>query len=207
MKKKWLVAAALAAAASMSAAHADSSGAFVQGSAGQARNSGHGEFAYGITGGYRWTVAPSFYLGLEGGYQDLGNRKFSGGYAYQFADMTGASHSISTSYRSKAATKALLLGANAKWDMTDNFFVLMRAGVARYRLKASVTAYGTFDGDYDKDHFTRSTYSTRYYAGVGAGYHLTPQLDLQITYDHFAPRFNHTTVGTNLWAASMEYRF
>ena len=209
-KLSLLAATTLVALSVTSIAHADSSGAFVQAGAGRATESGNGRFSYTISGGYRWALSPSFALGVEGGYADLGH--ISNGYSesFGFADGSG-NHTYSMSGRIRTNTKAALLGANAKWDINDTYYLMLRGGYGRYRVHASTTSYLTIDGTSSHGNFRSSYNENGYYAGAGFGMHVLPHLDLQVTYDHYAPRYSrygyHRTESINAWNAGVEYRF
>lgn len=213
-KLSMLAATAVIAAVSTTTAHADNSGAFVQAGAGRATiaggGTGSGKFSYGVSGGYRWALSPTFALGAEGGYVDLGHRGGTFTFSQNFTDMAGP-HSGTISERDRGSIKAVTLGVNAKWDMSETYFLMLRGGVARYRIQSTAMAYATFDGVSSVSGSSTSFNSTRYYAGAGFGIHLTPQLDLQVTYDHYAPRYStygyHFSPSLNSWAASAEYRF
>ncbi|WP_291782043.1 outer membrane beta-barrel protein [Luteibacter sp.] len=208
MKKLSLLAAtAIAALVSISIAHADNSGVFVQADAGRTTvSTSNGKFSFGVSGGYRWAVAPSFALGVEAGYVDLGHRSNTYNYSLNYGP-----HSLSGTSRNRGSVKAATLGVNAKWDMSETYFLMLRGGIARYRLNNTTKSYSVSDGVSYSDSDSDIHNSTRYYVGAGFGMHLMPNLDLQVTYDHYAPRYStygyHLSPKLNSWSAGVEYRF
>ena len=197
--RNTLLATALAATAlfALPIAHAADSGVFINGNIGQSNlNKGaydDSDTGYAANIGYRWALAPNFLLGVEGGYTDLG--------------------SVSPSSGSPALGDAKIsgwnVGANAHFNLTDNWYLSGRAGLFRANLKGgyvnSVTpdlngnpVYGITQVDDN---------SNKWYAGAGFGYDFSNNVSVGLNYDYYKASRNGFNVNPHMVSVSGEYRF
>lgn len=203
--KSFATAVVLISGLAVSAVHAQGNGAFMRLGIGKASNDGINQASANIYGGYRWALNPKFALGLEAGYTDLGGRKerYGNDYGWPY---------YGTETRTDQSGKALTLGLNARWDITEKFYVEAHGGYARYRYRDQgrdylYTPFNTYASKW------RSTlYSTGYYAGLGVGYNITPRASVLVTYDRFNPKYwdgitSTTRMNMDIWGAALELRF
>jgi opacity protein-like surface antigen len=198
--KNTLLAIALATAGlvALPVAHAaDSSGFFINGNIGQS-NLSKGAYDDSDTGyaaniGYRWAVAPSVLIGVEGGYTDLGSIAPKSSYGFLGnAKITGWN-----------------VGANAHFNLTDNWYLSGRAGLFRANLTGGYvnsTGIGP-DGTpiYGVTHIDDS--SNKWYAGAGFGYDFNNNFSVGLNYDYYKAAKNGFSVNPDLVSVSGEYRF
>jgi OOP family OmpA-OmpF porin len=214
MNKYFLSVAAvvtLAAAPFVAQASEDNgTGAFIGASVGRAsfKNTGFNhthDTAPSLFGGYRWGLSDSFAIGVEGGYVDLGN----------LTDHYNDTNSFSTSNeKDKLESKALLVGANAKWMLPAGFSLTGRLGLAHSRV--------TLDENFNEvSTSTGSTLETvqshgkstdnGLYAGLGLGYAVTEHVNVSLNYDRYALNVrtfaNNDKVNVGVFGVSAEYRF
>ena len=195
----------LATALAASTAHAQTGGAFGRIGIGGASNDLSSQGSYNLYGGYRWAMGRNFALGLEAGYSDLGSKKDRYINDYGRPYVTGEE-------RTDRGVKSVSLGINARWDISDKFYLEAHGGYARYRYRSQgrseyYTPYTTY-----RDKWRDTLYSTGYYAGLGVGYNITPQIGVLVTYDHFNPKYWNndytvTRLNTDVWGAALEFRF
>jgi OOP family OmpA-OmpF porin/outer membrane immunogenic protein len=198
--KNTLLAIALATAGlvALPVAHAaDSSGFFINGNIGQS-NLSNGAYDDSDTGyaaniGYRWAVAPSVLIGVEGGYTDLGSIAPKSSYGFLGnAKITGWN-----------------VGANAHFNLTDNWYLSGRAGLFRADLKGGYvnSVSSDFNGFpiYGVTHIDNS--SNKWYAGAGFGYDFNNNLSVGLNYDYYKAAKNGFSVNPDLVSVSGEYRF
>ncbi|MBX3688652.1 porin family protein [Dokdonella sp.] len=194
--KNMLLATALASALfAIPAAHAaNDSGFFLNAQVGQAaldRNGYDGDdTGYALNGGYRWALAPNFLLGVEGGYTHLGS-----------FDPKGAIPAIGS-----AELKGWTVGANAHFNMTDNWYLSGRAGYFRSDLKGGyVTSFDPATNVYGVSHIDDT--SSKWYAGVGFGYDFNNNFSIGLNYDYYKADKNGLDLNPRLVSVSGEYRF
>jgi hypothetical protein len=153
-----------------------------------------------VLGGYRWGLGHGFAVGVEGGFAHLGTVEKKG--QRPAPKQKGA--------RDSMTSHAWLVGANAKWNVTENVSLTGRAGSARIQTRIESRAAGEKNPHY-RATFTRPTT----YFGLGAGYAITDHLDLTVQ----ATRYRNSSVQIRNakgrysdWAATtynagVEYRF
>ncbi|MGN6479946.1 outer membrane protein [Luteibacter sp.] len=208
---RYLLAAAFVVSAVLAPlAHADGQGAFIQGGAGRATQS-HSGTAWGVDGGYRWTVANGVYLGAEMGYHDLASSKFRYGDSESFSDMSGT-HQFASQGTGRVGTQAALLGANLRWDISDQLYAVVHGGLARYRTRTRTDGTSTIDTQSPSTfHNAYNVFDTRWYAGVGFGFDFTPQISLQFTYDHYPQHYSaygyRYSNNLDVYGTAVEFRF
>ncbi|MBX3701261.1 MAG: porin family protein [Dokdonella sp.] len=188
--KNMLFATALAAASflALPAAHADNtSGFFINGNVGQSNFDKHGyddtDTGYGANIGYRWALAPNFLLGVEGGYANIGS----------FDARTG------NGALGKAELKGWNVGANAHFNLTDNWYLSGRAGWFRGDMRG-----GYFSGTTPV--YVNDT-SNKWYAGAGFGYDFSNNVSVGLNYDYYKANKGGLTLNPSLVSVSAEYRF
>lgn len=147
---------------------------------------GH-DTGYGINGGYRWAVSPSVALGAEIGYNDLGN-----------IHAKNIFNSDPVIADNKSQLHGWTVGANARLDMTPNWYLSGRAGLYSW------TGHGMNN---DVNPIRKSLDDNSWYAGAGIGYNITPQLSVGVNYDYFDASKDHVNLSTDMVSASAEYRF
>lgn len=169
--------------ASLSAA-ADPAGAFLHADMGKARYGvssklydGKSARAFELGGGYRWGLAENVALGVELGYADLGKVKHRATGTHRYGSRT---YPLST--RSEIGSRALLIGANVKWQLPHNFAVTGRTGIARTRTQHwSYTQAGP-----GTDYRRATLVSSSSYLGVGVGYKLSKHLEVGVDVTRYA---------------------
>ncbi|MBZ0134624.1 MAG: porin family protein, partial [Rhodanobacter sp.] len=90
------------------------------------------------------------------------------------------------------------VGANARLDMTPNWYLSGRAGLYSW------TGHGMNN---DVNPIRKSLDDNSWYAGAGIGYNITPQLSVGVNYDYFDASKDHVNLSTDMVSASAEYRF
>lgn len=169
------------------ASQAAESGMFINGNVGQASIDKGGynddDTGWGANLGYRWAVAPNFLIGVEGGYVDLGSIDPRRGYS-DFG---------------KAELSGWTLGANAHWNLTDNWYVSGRGGFFRGDLTGSY-AVGPLAVRVDDT-------SNKWYAGAGFGYDFNNNFSVGLNYDYYKANKNGLDFNPSLVSVSGEYRF
>jgi len=166
-------------------------GWFINGNVGQT-SLNHGPYddhdtGYGINGGYRWALNPSVALGAEVGYNDLGN-----------IHAKNIFNSDPVIADNKSQLHGWTVGANARLDMTPNWYLSGRAGLYSW------TGHGMNN---DVNPIRKSLDDNSWYAGAGIGYNITPQLSVGVNYDYFDASKDHVNLSTDMVSASAEYRF
>lgn len=166
-------------------------GWFINGNVGQT-SINHGAYddndtGYGINGGYRWAVSPSVALGAEVGYNDLGN-----------IHAKNIFNSDPVVADNKSQLHGWTVGANARLDMTPNWYLSGRAGLYSW------TGHGLNN---DVNPIRKGLDDNSWYAGAGIGYNITPQLSVGVNYDYFDASKNNVDLSTDMVSASAEYRF
>jgi OmpA-OmpF porin, OOP family len=208
---RYILAAVATLAASIAPlAHADGQGTFIQAGAGHATQS-HSGTAWGVNGGYRWSISQGVYFGAEVGYQDLANGKFRYNQSIVINDITGTKQ-IASQGTGRVGTHAALLGANLRWDVTDKTYAIVHGGIARYRTRTRTDGTSTIDGQPPSTFYNGyNVYDTRWYAGAGFGFDFTPQISLQLTYDHYPQHYSaygyHYTNNLDVYGTAVEFRF
>ena len=167
------------------------SGFFVNGTAGHSyfgsgQNSGS-DSGYAINGGYRWAVTPNFAIGPEIGYNDLGNIR-----------LKNVFNSSPVVTPSKASLHGWTVGANAKYDFAQNWYLSARTGLYAWngdgmsRNLAPVSTHRSSDGSY---------------AGVGVGYDFTRNFGVGVGYDYYRAKKDDVNLSTGLLGVNAEVRF
>ena len=142
--------------------------------------------AYGVNLGYRWALSPGFALGVEGGYAKLGD--------------FGAKSRYNGLGLGSASVKGWTAGVNSRFNIAPQWYLSGRVGLFRadtngYYSKDGATAYYVDDT------------STKWYAGVGAGYDFSNNLSLGVNYDYYKTSKNGLNLDPNVFSVSAEYRF
>ncbi|MGA7440138.1 MAG: outer membrane beta-barrel protein [Luteibacter sp.] len=135
--------------------------------------------------GYRWTLTDTLALGVEGGYADLGKGTatsdgslvlgYTGYYAGFHADRA-------------QKTKAILVGANARWHLSERWSLAVHAGVARYKTSFDYTSVYSVLGVAEPTAY--GSYSHRnndYYVGLSLGFDVLSNLTASVSYDQYRP--------------------
>jgi hypothetical protein len=216
MKSLLLAVAAFAAGIPM--AHAADQGAFVSLSGGQSRSridpvlaSDRNDTAFAVLGGYRWGVSHALSLGVEGGYTDLGKAS-NRTYDESVLDFDGVGHKTTWREIRSYNAKAYMLGLNGQWNITEQWNVSARYGMARYRTRLSIDTTGTYDSlsdTYKTD--IKDRHDGAYY-GLGVGYRITGHINLSATVDHYKPSFRDVpgdrfSSAIYVWGIRAEYMF
>ncbi len=189
--RNTLLAAALATAGlfALPAVHAaDTSGMFINGNIGQS-NLSKGAYddtdtGYAANIGYRWAVAPNLLIGVEGGYTDLGTISPKSGYAPL----------------GNAKLNGWNVGANAHFNLTDNWYLSGRAGLFRADVQGGYLNAASVPVLVDDS-------SSKWYAGAGFGYDFNNNFSVGLNYDHYKASKNGFNVSPDLVSVSGEYRF
>jgi OOP family OmpA-OmpF porin len=136
--------------------------------------------------GWRWNGI----VGAELGYAYLGRRKDQ----YAFGE-------------SSVNTRAATLGANAKYNIYDGWFVTAHGGYLRSQRENTQTSYVFGDSS------NHTSWNNGWYGGVGAGYDITHSVSVALNYDNYHLQYNHSDdafrdkVNVAAYSASIEYRF
>ena len=172
-------------------ASADNGGWFVNGNVGRT-SINHGPYddhdtGYAFNGGYRWSLAPSFALGAEVGYNDLGN-----------IHPKNIFNSQPVVDRGKSNLHGLTVGANARLDLSPNWYLGGRAGLYSWN------GHGLSN---DINPVRKGLSDNSWYAGAGVGYNLTSNLSVGVNYDYFDASKRNVDLSTDMVSVSAEYRF
>jgi opacity protein-like surface antigen len=198
-------------------AHAASEGTFIGINGGRTNyDISHSDFhdktdtAFGAVVGYRWAVDRPFYLGVEGGYVDLGKIKSTD-------EFGGITYIEKDKYELKG--RALLLGANGKWELPHHWSITARLGVAHSHTSYDIHSDYTFRnlgtgsvGPTDSRESHESSNDNGIYAGVGFGYDFTKNFSVTLNYDNYSLKAqditeDKRTVNVGVWGAAAEFRF
>lgn len=188
-----LAAAGLFAAAPVFAqdATATDSGFFVNGTVGHSyfgsgQNSGSDK-GYAIAGGFRWALGSNFALGPEVGYNDLGNVR-----------LQNLVHSGPVIAAGKAALHGWTVGANAKYNLTPNWYLSARTGLY---------AWNGHGASNDIDPVDVHRNADGYFGGVGVGYDFSRSVGVGLGYDYYRARKSDINLSTGLLGVNAEVRF
>ncbi|MGY3232877.1 OOP family OmpA-OmpF porin [Luteibacter sp. HA06] len=211
--EKLLLTAAAAAALSFAAfgANASSEGTFVGINGGQTHyDISHSGFqdkkdaAFGAVAGYRWAVDRPFYLGVEAGYVDLG--KISSKYEY-------GTPSYGETDKFKLKGRAVLVGANGKWELPHHWTITARLGLAHSHTSYDVDVSETYAGqNVFSEKYRDSSNDNGIYAGIGFGYDFTKNFGVTVNYDNYSLKAqgitdDKRTVNVGVWGGAAEFRF
>jgi len=219
--EKLLLSAAAAAALSLTSfgAHASSEGTFISLNGGRTNyDISHADFhdktdtAFGAVAGYRWAVDRPFYFGVEAGYVDLG--KITDHYeASQPYYVPGGTLTDTYTEKDRLKGRALLVGANGKWELPHHWTITGRFGLAHshtsydYRINETIGNQNVYS-----DSFHSSSNDNGIYAGLGFGYDFTPNLGVTVNYDNYSLKAQNITsdkrtVNVGVWGGAVEFRF
>lgn len=200
-------AAALTLTAVSFTAAANPAGAFLRADIGKARYAvpsklydGKSARAYELGGGYRWGLGEHVALGAELGYADLGKVKYRATGTHRYGSQT---YPLST--RSEIGSRAVLIGANVKWELPQDFSVTGRAGIARMRTQHwSHTQAGP-----GSDYYRGTLKGGSGYLGLGMGYAVTSHIDVGIDVTRYTAQVSgiasrHRTLSTRVLGMSIE---
>lgn len=198
--RNTLLAAALATAGlfALPAAHAaNNSGLFINGNMGQS-NLSKGAYDDSDTGyaaniGYRWAIARNLLMGIEGGYTDLGSISPKSAYApLGNAEINGWN-----------------VGANAHFNLTDNWYLSGRAGLLRANVKGGYvgTPFTNADGFIVSPGVRVDDSNNKWYAGAGFGYDFNNNVSVGLNYDYYKANVSGLNFNPSLVSVSAEYRF
>jgi OOP family OmpA-OmpF porin len=144
----------------------------------------NGGIAGGVKGGYRFAINPETSLGVEVGYQYLGQ-------------VTARGQSADTS--AKSQLRGTTAGLDLRYNIAPSWYAELRGG-AFYAQGQGLTD-GVNPQQYQQ--FNR----TKYYAGAGVGYNITPQWSLGLNYDYYEGTGRGVNLATNAYTVAAEYRF
>ncbi|MGE7139406.1 outer membrane protein [Luteibacter sp. NPDC031894] len=213
--QKLLLAAAVAAATSLTsfaAAASDAapngtspSGAFIHFGMGKVRQSGdirkydnRKARNIDLLAGYRWGLSNNVALGVEGGLTGLGRGE----------QKRASSANGKPGAQTRFGNALWLLGANGKWNVTEEFSLIGRAGIAY-----SVAVFETREAGSKKWRNRETATRGTQYIGVGVGYALTNHLDLTLQGTRYATTTfkakngKKVSSGGSTINAGVEYRF
>jgi hypothetical protein len=217
MEKLFLTAAAAAALSFASfGAKASSEGTFIGLNGGRTNyDISHADFhdktdtAFGAVVGYRWAVDRPFYFGVEGGYVDLGKIQS------RYEASVPYSSTLVDTYKEKDELKgrAILIGANGKWELPHHWTITGRLGVAHshtsydYKINETIGNQNVYSDSYHS-----SSNDNGIYAGLGFGYDFTPNLGVTVNYDNYSLKAQNITgdkrtVNVGVWGGAVEFRF
>jgi len=218
MEKLFLTtAAAVALSFASFGAHAASEGTFIGVNGGQANyDISHSDYhnktgtALGAVVGYRWAVDRPFYVGVEAGYVDLGNVTSKDEWG-----STIAGNVYRNVDKYKLEGKAVLVGANGKWELPHHWTITARLGLAHSRTTYSYSQSYYINGhlqDTFKPFPKESSTDNGIYAGIGFGYDFTPNFGVTLNYDNYSLKAqditeDKRTVNIGVWGAAAEFRF
>jgi len=135
--------------------------------------------------GYRWALTDTLALGVEGGYADLGK-----GTSNEDASLVLGSTGYYANYHvdSEQKSKAILLGANVRWHLSERWSLAAHAGVARYKTKFDTVLFYSVMGTPRPTSYDSFTHrSSDYYAGLSLGFDVLSDLTVSVSYDQFQP--------------------
>jgi hypothetical protein len=216
--EKLLITAAAAAAISFASfgANASSEGAFIGINGGRTNyDISHSDFhdktdtAIGAVAGYRWAVDRPFYFGVEAGYVDLGKI----GSRYVANQYYGSQIVGTEEEKDKLKGRALLIGANGKWELPHHWTITARLGLAHSHTSYDVNVEEISGGNtVYSEKFHDSSNDNGIYAGVGFGYDFTKNFGVTVNYDNYSLKAqgitdDKRTVNVGVWGAAAEFRF
>jgi hypothetical protein len=181
------------------------------------RFDGRPRFAFEARGGYRWQVTEPWAIGVEAGVADLGTvtRRVADPVAKQ--DPANRPRPVMSRRQKKPArpvatyleksrlsVDSLLVGANARWSIGEQWSVTARAGMARHHASVEARTRTT--------KHQASTWSWQPYAGIGGAFALSPDADftLAATRYRFAGPLagkDRQRAGIAVLSAGLESRF
>ncbi|WP_243049991.1 outer membrane beta-barrel protein [Dyella sp. RRB7] len=153
----------------------------------------NGSFAGGLKGGYRFAINPSTSLGAEVGYVYLGRADARGAYTQNYANYTGSN--------GQSKLQGATAGLNLRYNFSPRWYGEVRGGA--FFAKGSGLTNDRFNPQ------SVNFNSTRYYAGVGAGYNITNNISVGLNWDYYdgSQSSKNISMPTNLYTVSAEYRF
>jgi opacity protein-like surface antigen len=193
--QKFLISAAIAASLAVAsfASHADDANGhfFVNAGAGQSSYRVGGlndksDLGYDMNLGYRWAISPVLDLGLEGGYVVLGEGKFN-----------------TADANSTLKSRGWTAGVNAKINITDKFYGIVRFGNFASKTMLNTTSMGEAVHQSSSD-------KGGYYGGLGLGYNILSNLSVGVNYDNYhghAQKFSDVASNAGVYTASVEFRY
>ena len=137
----------------------------------------------GVKGGYRFAINPETSLGMEVGYQSLGRVSARG---------------LAGDDSAKSKLRGTTAGLDLRYNLSPSWYGELRGG-AFYAQGEGLT-------DAASPTFTQFN-RTRYYAGAGVGYNITPQWSLGLNYDYYNGTGKNVELQTSAYNVSAEYRF
>lgn len=165
---------------------------FVSGQIGQSKLQGSLASNENATGsaldvGYRWNVDPEVQVGVEAGYAHIGSFKdqsdYMGGYAVR-GKLQGA-----------------MAGANAKFNFTPDWYLLLEGGLFSANQKVHVSGYGIGYADYNHTKIS-------WYSGVGFGYDFNNNVGLGLNYNYYKDDdHNNYDLSSSMISMRLEVRF
>jgi opacity protein-like surface antigen len=219
--EKLLLTAAAAAALSFASfsAQASSEGTFIGINGGRTNyDISHADFhdktdtAFGALVGYRWAVDRPFYIGVEAGYVDLG--KITSKYDDVETFGTAANPHVDAFHeKDELKGRAILVGANGKWELPHHWTITARLGLAHSHTSYDAKFHETFDGEVvQTESLHDSSNDNGIYAGVGFGYDFTKNFGVTVNYDNYSLKAqgitdDKRTVNVGVWGAAAEFRF
>jgi opacity protein-like surface antigen len=220
--EKVLLSVAAAAALSFASfgACASSEGAFVGINGGRTNyDISHADFhdksdtAFGAVVGYRWAVDRPFYFGVEAGYVDLGKITSHYEVSQPFYNYQGPTGLDTYKEKDELKGRAVLIGANGKWELPHHWTITARLGVAHSHTSYDVKANETIDEQVvQSEKFHDSSNDNGIYAGLGFGYDFTKNFGVTVNYDNYSLKAegitdDKRTVNVGVWGAAAEFRF
>lgn len=164
------------------------------------------DLAYGIRFGYRWSGPIEW--GVESGLVKLG--QISGQYSY----VSGLSTLRNITGKAQLDTRAITLGLTGRYvfGAHQEWLISARGGLLRGRSDIDQredthwsNILGTASGFYTEAASHSDTY-TSWYAGVGVGYRITPQLSLSLAYDSYRVKTSYAVSYARLQEYLPDYR-
>lgn len=153
----------------------------------------NGNFAGGVKGGYRFALNPDTSLGAEVGYVYLGRADARGQYTQNYANYNGDN--------GKSKLQGATAGLNLRYSFSPSWYGEVRGG-AFFAKGSGLTN--------DKTNPEMVNFnSTRYYAGLGAGYNINKNISVGLNWDYYdgSQSDKNIHLPTNLYSVSAEYRF
>jgi len=145
----------------------------------------NGNTAGGVKGGYRFAINPNTSLGVEVGYQYLGQVTARG-----LSDDTSGT---------KSKLRGTTAGLDLRYNLSPSWYGEVRGG-AFYAQGQGLT-----------DNVNPQQYlqfnRTKYYAGAGVGYNITPQWSLGLNYNYYDGSGRGVDLASNVYTVNAEYRF
>ncbi|WP_267222239.1 outer membrane beta-barrel protein [Dyella silvae] len=153
----------------------------------------NGDFAGGIKGGYRFAINPDATIGAEVGYVYLGRADARSPYTQNYANYNGSN--------GQSKLQGATAGLNLRYNFSPSWYGEVRGGA--FFAKGE----GLTDDKYNPQSVKFN--STRYYAGVGAGYNINKNISVGLNWDYYdgSQSDKNIHLPTNLYSVSAEYRF